>query len=338
MNLPHESQFTGCLIGQCVGDSLGFVVEGAAPAICQQYVNKTLRAEKVPQRTSCHVGGNFAPGQYSDDSQLARELMRSFVANHDFNPKDYAQRIAALFEKHTIIGGGRATAAAAWRIIHGATWDAAGTPPPDAGNGSAMRAAPVGLLFFDDTERLLQVAHDQGRITHQDTRCSAGAVAIAGAVALVLRGVSPEYPDFREQLARWVRSFDGVLANGIERLGEWVLMEPEQAVQDIAYVGVAPEYAGQMRGISGFVTSSVLWSLYAFLRSPGDYWETVCTAIAAGGDVDTTAAMAGAISGVYNGLEGIPTHYALRVTDMQTWNYEELVELARACYAIRVNM
>jgi ADP-ribosylglycohydrolase len=43
----------------------------------------------------------------------------------------------------------------------------------------------------------------------------------------------------------------------------------------------------------------VLWSLYSFLRSPEDYWETVCTAIAVGGDVDTTAAMAGAVSGAY---------------------------------------
>ncbi len=338
MSFPQEQQFTGSLIGQCVGDSLGLVVEGAAPAICKQYVDTTLRAEKVAQRTSCHAGGSFAPGQYSDDSQLARELMRSFVSRQGFDAADYAQRIASLFREHRVVGGGRATQSAAWRLIHGTDWEAAGTPPPSAGNGSAMRAAPVGLLFFDDAERLIEVAHDQGRITHQDARCSAGAVAIAGAVALLVRGVAPEQADFRGQLARWVRSFDRVLADGIECLGEWIFKEPEQAVEDIAYVGVAPEYAGQVRGISPFVTSSVLWSLYAFLRSPGDYMETIGTAIAVGGDVDTTAAMAGAISGVYNGLEGIPTQYALRVTDMQTWNYEELVELARACYAIRVNM
>jgi ADP-ribosylglycohydrolase len=41
-----------------------------------------------------------------------------------------------------------------------------------------------------------------------------------------------------------------------------------------------------------------LWSIYAFLRAPDDYLDTVCVAIAAGGDVDTTAAMAGAIGGV----------------------------------------
>ena len=49
-----------------------------------------------------------------------------------------------------------------------------------------MRAAPIGLFFFDKPHMLIQAAHDQGRITHRDPRCSAGAVAISGAVALVL--------------------------------------------------------------------------------------------------------------------------------------------------------
>jgi ADP-ribosylglycohydrolase len=82
------------------------------------------------------------------------------------------------------------------------------------------------------------------------------------------------------------------------------------------------------------VVGSVLWSLYAFLRHPEDYWETICTAIWPGGDVDTTAAMAGAISGAHLGLEAIPADLARRVTDQGTWGYAELVELANRCYEI----
>src|SRR5262249_39548869 len=74
----------------------------------------------------------------------------------------------------------------AYRIARGVPWQDAGTPAPAAGNGSAMRAAPVGLFFWDDPEALIAAAHDQGRITHQDPRCSAGAIAIAGATAIVL--------------------------------------------------------------------------------------------------------------------------------------------------------
>jgi hypothetical protein len=50
----------------------------------------------------------------------------------------------------------------------------------------------------------------------------------------------------------------------------------------------------------------VLWSLYSFLTSPDGYWETICTAIAVGGDVDATAAMAEAMSGAFLGLDAIP--------------------------------
>jgi ADP-ribosylglycohydrolase len=90
-----------------------------------------------------------------------------------------------------------------------------------------------------------------------------------------------------------------------------------------------------VRGRSPFVTTSVLWSLYSFLRSPKDYWETICTAIAVGGDVDTTAAMAGAISGAYLGLDAIPRRWTPRVTDRGTWGYDELVELAHCCYRLK---
>jgi ADP-ribosylglycohydrolase len=84
------------------------------------------------------------------------------------------------------------------------------------------------------------------------------------------------------------------------------------------------------------VTSSVLWSLYCFLRTPEEYWETVCAAIAVGGDVDTTAAMAGAISGAHLGLDALPTDLAHHLTDRGTWGFTELVALADACYVLKV--
>jgi hypothetical protein len=71
-------------------------------------------------------------------------------------------------------------------------------------------------------------------------------------------------------------------------------LPPEEAAVLVSGVGRNPDYGEEgWRGISPFVTSSVLWSLYSFLRSPEDYWETVCTAIAVGGDVDTTGGHGG---------------------------------------------
>lgn len=347
--IPRQDQFGGCLIGQCLGDALGFPVEGHAPAVCRAYVEQVLRAARPGEAV---VGRPpFAFGQYTDDSQLARELLQSYVAQGRFDPGDYGGRIASIFAEGRIVGRGRATEAAAMRLAHGATWEKAGTPPPSAGNGSAMRAGPVGLIFYDDPAGLVRAAHDQGRITHQDLRCSEGAVAIAGAVALALQGGAIEIESFLAQLAglvesaREVQDRDAVtpaehseqtLASGIQLLNQWVTLPPEQAVTFIAGFGKSPGHADGWQGISPFVTGSVLWSLYSFLRSPADYWETICTAVAVGGDVDTTAAMAGAISGAYLALEAIPSDLAGRLTDQGTWGYADLLQLAGRCYEMAV--
>ena len=326
-----ERRYSGSLIGQCLGDALGFIVEGEPPEICRKYVEKTLKAGRIGEygRTP------FPFGQYSDDSQLARELLQSYAECGGFDPREYARRIAMIFVENRIVGRGRATEQAAWRLAAGVPWDEAGTPSPSAGNGSAMRAGPIGLLFFDDPEEMVRAAHNQGRITHRDPRCSAGAVAIAGAVAMAVRGGEIEAGRFLSQLAEWAALFEGSVVDALRQLVEWVPLPPEEVATLVSGIGHNPDYPAEVCGISPFVTTSVLWSLYSFLRSPNDYRETVRTAIAVGGDVDTTAAMAGAISGAYLGLDAIPESWARRVTDRGSWGYDELVGLARRCHELK---
>jgi ADP-ribosylglycohydrolase len=332
MNLPSRQQFCGCLIGQCLGDALGFPVEGYPHAVCKKYVQKIVKSGEIKNAAR----NAFPFGQYTDDSQLARELLISYSDCKGFNPEDYAGRIALIFSQRKIVGGGRATWEAALRLSQGIPWDEAGTTSPSAGNGSAMRAGPVGLMFFDDHPALVQAAHDQGRITHKDPRCSAGAAAIAGAVAIALqkRPVDPRL--FLLQLSDWTSAIEASVSQGIRLLIDWVVLDPEDAIGEISRAGYAPGYSQDWQGVSPFVTGSVLWSLYAFLHTPQSYLETIYTAIEVGGDVDTTAAMAGAISGAYLGITAIPEDLAFLLTDDGSWGYTELVELAQACYDIKM--
>jgi ADP-ribosylglycohydrolase len=330
---PYKDQFSGCLVGQCLGDATGFVVEGFSPEASQRYVEDYLKTEKAGEF------GRFPLqfGQYSDDSQLARELIQSYVAQKNFNPADYAERIKRIFSEKRIVGFGYSTKEAAKRLALGISWEESGAPPPAAGNGSAMRAAPVGLFFFDNPQKLIQAAHDQGRITHRDPRCSAGAVAISGAVALVLQDKELHPDRFVSTLAEWTKPFDQGFADGLKTVMHCLSMPPEEASPLIADTGIDADYIDddEWKGMPAFVISSVLWSLYAFLRTPDDYWETVCTAIAAGGDTDTTAAMAGAISGAYLGISALPSRLTGHLTDRGTWKLDELVALAHQCYEIK---
>ena len=328
---PAENQFTGCLLGQCLGDACGFIVEGMPAEHCREYVDTVLTAGDVRE----YQAGPFSFGQYTDDTQLAREFLQSYVEHGRFDPEDYARRIAGIFKEGRIVGRGWATEQAAIRLIDGEPWDRAGTPPPAAGNGTAMRAGPVGLVCFDDLEALRQTAHDQGRITHQDPRCSAGAAAIAGAVAFAIKGRPFDRHELCEELSMVVAPFETVFTQALLDLRDWVELREEEAVEPISEVGVDPGYDGGWSGISPFVVGSVLWSLYAFLRTPGDYWTTIRTAIAAGGDVDTTAAMAGAISGAYNGEEALPRRLVQCLNDQDTWTASELRDLALAAHRLK---
>ena len=78
----------------------------------------------------------------------------------------------------------------------------------------------------------------------------------------------------------------------------------------------------------------VLWSLYAFLRSPDHYLDAVSTAIAGGGDTDTTGAMTGAIVGARLGQGAIPAALLARLEDRGGWRASDLETLARRSAAL----
>jgi ADP-ribosylglycohydrolase len=211
MALSLEDRLLGCLLGQAVGDALGFPVEGRPPKVCAAYVDGVLRHGRAGSASA----ESLAFGQYTDDTQLARELVISYVDRQGFDPADYGKRIAAIFVEGRIVGRGRTTEAAARRLAQGLPWDEAGSPAPAVGNGSAMRAGPVGVLYSYDAERRKQVAIDQGRITHADPRAVAGSVAIASAVALAVNSVQIDRTHFVEALSDQVGGYGRLLHSGL---------------------------------------------------------------------------------------------------------------------------
>lgn len=325
MALSLEDRLFGCLLGHAVGDALGFPVEGRPPTVCAAYVDDVLRHGLAHSMSA----QSFAFGQYTDDTQLARELVISYVDRQGFDPADYSKHIAAIFVEGRIVGRGRITEAAARRLAQGVLWNEAGAPAPAVGNGSASRAGPVGVLYGNDAERRKQVAADQSRITHTDPRAIAGSVAIASAVAFVGESIQIDGTHFVEALSDQVAAADDGFTQALRRLPTWLNLRPNGAAAEIAAAGLGAGEYRKWEGISPYVTSSVLWALYSFLRSPDDYWETILTAIAVGGDVDTTAAMAGAIAGARLGPAAIPAELTPHIHDQGTWKASDLKSLAR---------
>ena len=325
--ISRSERLAGSLIGTAVGDALGFLVEGQPADVCSDYVDRFVR----PRRLSGLRRGPYAYGQYSDDTQLSRELLASLVGAGGFDPVDFGARVAALFWEGRIVGRGRATEEAAMRLVEGVPWDEAGTPPPAAGNGSAMRAGPVGMCFVDPAT-LRRVAHDQSRVTHTDPRCSAGAVAIAAAVAAACRG-SWDPQAVVAELADHAAAFDRGFSEELGRLRAWLHLDDSMALAAIRRAGVAAEYEDGWPGISPFVVPSVLWAVFVNLGAES-FEGAVLRAIRCGGDVDTTGAMAGAIAGARFGLAGIDPVLREPLTDRGTWGANELIALAEQAAAV----
>jgi ADP-ribosylglycohydrolase len=121
------------------------------------------------------------------------------------------------------------------------------------------------------------------------------------------------------------------MGRAVAMVADWLPLPPAAAAERLHAAGLDPRHADEWRGISAFVLPSVAWSLYAFLRTPDDYWTAVCTAIAVGGDTDTMAAMTGAMVGARLGRATLPPALVARLTDRGAWGAAELDALARDC-------
>jgi ADP-ribosylglycohydrolase len=328
--LTLADRLKGALLGLALGDALGFVVEAAPPEQASFYVQDWLLAGRAAE----WAHPDFPFGQYSDDTQLARALLLGGRDAGGWDSAAFARRVAELFRDGRDVGAGPGTRAAAHRLLAGVEWESAGTPPPYAGNGSAMRVAPLGVLFQWDLGMLRSAAASQSRVTHLDPRCAGASVAVAGAAALAARPGVLDPRMLLAELAELVALENGEVAATVRGLDAWVGLSPAEAAARLRASGLDPGHVDPWRGISSFVMPSLAWSLYAFLHSPDDYWTTVCTAIAVGGDTDTMAAMAGGIAGARAGVGALPLRLLQRLNDRGEWDSTQLGALASECASL----
>jgi ADP-ribosylglycohydrolase len=298
---PDElrDRFRATLLGCAIGDALGFPFEGAPP-------EAIARVPTLAEDFVARPRGRFQKGQYTDDTQMTLALAEAIAADGRVEGRSVAQRLAALWRDGQILAAGQGCTEAAGRLLAGVPWMSAGAPIGHAGNGAAVRAAPLGLLHHDDLGRIPRDAEVQGIITHKDPRAQGGGAAIAAAVALGLTDEPLPADAFCRRIALVVSSFDLGFASEIERLPQLSQFEPSAAVKVIARAGGPPQQLSDWPGISPFVVPSVLMALYAFLRERDDFRACMSVALRAGGDADSVAAMAGAVAGAHLGCRGLP--------------------------------
>lgn len=295
---------SGSALGLALGDALGAPFE-------------FLRGRNVPQPVpALELPWMHLPaGTTTDDTAMARNLMRSLTACGGFDAEDLLRRHVEWIHSDppdvgSLIGRvlrraarGEDAAAVAQEV-----WEQRG-PEVSAGNGSVMYCAPLGLAYAHRPAMLRELAPTLSALTHVDGRCRTAVLAVTLAVASLVRG-EPAEAAAREALDA-VAALDG---------GE----ELEFLVEA---VGRTRPIDGPDQGFCLF-TAGV--ALQALLRG-GDAETELRRVVALGGDTDTNAAVAGALLGARDGEGGLPTDWLERLRESDAIRAEALalVPLAR---------
>jgi len=271
------------LLGGAVGDALGATTEFMKPAQIR---------ERIGVHREITGGGwlNLLPGQVTDDTQMTLCVARGIVQAREWNLAAIADRFA-----HWLSGGPADVGATCRRGIleYVETRRLSAAPNEwDAGNGAAMRVAPVALYTLGDEELLSRLAVEQAHITHHHPLSDAACVSVG---AMIQRGLlGAPLRDLREAAEELAARHPEFLFEG---------------------------YDGES---SAYVPDTLRTVLDAFF-STGSFEECLVKTVNRGGDADTAGAIAGAIAGARYGLSAIPRRW---VNALDAGLREELSRLA----------
>jgi poly(ADP-ribose) glycohydrolase ARH3 len=276
----------GCLLGTLAGESVGSRAEGMQPGMVR---------DRYPERADILA---VRPGPYGPATEMTAAVAASLAEFPSFNGPDMAKRLLAGATDRR--GYGQGTAAAIARLAAGEEWNQAGVGAgarASFGNGAALRSAPVGLLYGHDVEMLRWVAEEAAGITHQHSLGAEGAVlqAVAVAIALASRGQPISPAGF-------------LLAVGQEAQQREFRSHYEGAAQLTARPPPTRRVVDKL-GNGQTALGSVVTAAYCFALNAESFESTIAAVFALGGNASAIAAMAGAISGVYLGVGGIPAHW-----------------------------
>ncbi len=277
-------KFSGCLIGQAVGDALGFTSENLS--------RERIRRKYGRLTDYCvRPTGAF----YTDDTQLAIILAETLLESGEFDEKLFRQKLGRWYIVLPRLSG-RSTKNAALKCLLGLSRTGYDVP----GSSGAMRIAPLGLFYSEDHDILREAAIKSCRVTHTNKSAIAGALAVAFSVAYAVTTETINVEEYLDLISREARPFDDALATRLQLLPELLEASEDDAVADLL----------KNSTITGSpIGDIVAAAVFAFIKYPDNFEKSVQFCVNAGWDTDTMAAINGAICGAMNGTDGIPQRY-----------------------------
>ncbi len=286
LDSKQNDRAVGVLVGQAAGDALGVPYE---------YGSRALTGE--PQLLGGGLGG-IAPGQWSDDTEMAvciaevtatgadlrtdqalEQIAQGFLRWYGDSPPDVGIQTRHVLGETARSGGDATTMLSVSAELHARTGRT-------AGNGSLMRTGPVALAHLGDPGAVVEAARRVSALTHADPR--AGEACALWSLAID-HAVRTGELDVRAGLTHVDATYWAPLLDEAE--------------------SVEPSHYGHS---NGWVVAALLGAWSAISRTDG-LVAGLHAAIAGGGDTDTVAAIAGQLLGARYGASAVPARYRRRL-------------------------
>lgn len=296
------------MLGAFLGDAFGRPLEGMD---CR---DARLRALVQRRRRGSDPLG------YSDDTEMMIFVAESLLECGRVDPEQLLHWMATRHEPARGYGKGtRAAFAASARGVPATEAAYVSWPQGSKGNGAAVRVAPIACLYADDESLLATAAATSARVTHASSVAVDATVVMARAIAALSRASARTVPDAASFIAL-LQPSDRELATRLARV-PCLVAQGAPALEAVAALG---------NGV--LACESVPLALFCFLRWGADFEEAIVETALCGGDVDSIAAMTGALSGALVGAAGLPADWLARAEAGRRGS-EHVSELAdRICH------
>ncbi|SNY59913.1 ADP-ribosylglycohydrolase family protein [Paractinoplanes atraurantiacus] len=272
------------LAGLSVGDALG----------AQHFVAKVDLSDPPP-----------APWEWTDDTEEACCLV-AVLTEGDFDRDGFADLLGRHHDPYRGYGPGAVVMlreireGLPWPIAAAAAFDGQGS----AGNGAAMRAAPLGAWHADSLTHAAAQGARAAEVTHAHAEGIAGGVAVTVAAAVAAAGrLDGQRPPLLRAVA--AHTPEGLVRDGLVAAAR--ITDPGEAAYELG------------NGARAMARDTVPFAVWVADRFLDDYPAAIGACVAAGGDVDTTCAIAGGIVAAYTGLDGIPPAWLSAREPLPAW-------------------
>jgi ADP-ribosylglycohydrolase len=248
------------------------------------------------------------PWPWTDDTEEACCLVAT-LGEGDFDRDAFADRLGRHHDPYRGYGPGAVVMlreireGLPWPIAAAAAFDGQGS----SGNGAAMRAAPLGAWHADSIVHAAIQGERAAEVTHAHPEGIAGGVAVAVAAALAaaarLDEQRPEPATFLAAVAAYVKT--GHVRDGLIEAGA---------------IGTAAEAKYRLgSGARAMAQDTVPFALWVAAHHLDDYPAAITACVRAGGDMDTTGAIAGGVVAAHTGPAGIPPEWLAAREPLPDW-------------------